>query len=306
MAVKLLQDIHLSDKELWSNFQVYWNEGNYVAAVNLLNANQQLVTKYVSANWLNGLTALVYLLENNSDPTFKADRINVSYVPSSLDTGEVYFELQEGSSVINVKVGAIGSSATSTTIGYNGTFINAIAFQNLQQVEANIGLSGNFAIFSVAEAPEDTITCLVFSSSDVDSTVNGISYPTTTKTISFTGTLLNAYAVMSGSIIQCDITVGSNQVVFNIPSLASGNSVNCYVVSIDTDYILEGEVNKDTGTISTSSTSTTLDCDGYLINHILTQNNNIIKTDVELVGTEVVISTTEQPSSTINATVYYT
>lgn len=305
MAVKLLQDIHLSDKELWSNFQVYWNGGNYVAAVNLLNANQQLVTKYVSADWLNGLTTLVYVLENNSDPIFKADRIVLSFIPPSLESGQVYFQLEDSNTIINVYMDIITSSNTSVAISYDDTLINFMAFQNLQQVDTDVQLTSGTVTFSVAEALSESIICLVFSSADVNVYSGTITNPSTSTSVSFSGTLLNAYVVSSQYICNCDITVGNGTVIFSVPSLASGITLTCYVVSIANTYISQ-EVGTDTGTISTSSTSVTLDCDGYLINHILTQNNNIIKTDVELVGTKVVISTIEQPSSSINATVYYT
>ena len=306
MAVKLLQDIHLSDKELWSNFQDYWDSGNYVAAINLLNANQQLVTKYVSANWLNGLTALVYALENNSDPTFKADRILLSYIPPSLEIGQVYFQLEVFNTIINVSIGAIDTTHTSNIVSFNGTFINAMAFQDLQQVDTDIQLSGSTATFSVAEEPDKTITCIVFSSSDVVRSIYNLYSPNTSATINFTGTLLSAIPLVHGVVTTCDISISNNQAVFSIDSALSGTNILCCVITVDTDYITEGEINVDTDIISTSSTSATLDCDGYLINHILTQSNNIIKTDVELVGAKVVISTAEQPSSPINATVYYT
>lgn len=305
MAVKLLQDIHLSDKELWSNFQVYWNGGNYVAAVNLLNANQQLVTKYVSADWLNGLTTLVYALENNSDSTFKADRIVLSFIPPSLESGQVYFQLEDSNTIINVYMDIITTSNTSVAISYDDTLINFMAFQNLQKVETDVQLTSGTVTFSVAEAPSENITCLVFSSADVNVYSGIITNPSTSTSVSFSGTLLNAYVVSSQYICNCDITVGSGTVTFSVSSLASGITLTCYVVSIANTYISQ-EVGTDTDTISTSSTSATLDCDGYLINDILTQNNNIIKTDVELVGAKVVISTVEQPSSPINATIYYT
>ena len=42
MSVNLLQDIHFTDEQLWSNFQNYWTQGNYIAALNLLN--QKVIT----------------------------------------------------------------------------------------------------------------------------------------------------------------------------------------------------------------------------------------------------------------------
>lgn len=88
-----LQDIHLTDVDLWTNFQTYWNAGNYALALSLLENNTQLATKYINANWVNNTTDSIVALENTSDPTFKQDRIQVASTAPSLSTGEIYFQL---------------------------------------------------------------------------------------------------------------------------------------------------------------------------------------------------------------------
>lgn len=309
MAVKLLQDIHLSDEELWSNFQDYWDNGNYIAAVNLLNANQQLVTKYVSANWLNGLTTLVYILENNSDPMFKADRIMLSYIPPSLNTGQIFFQIENSNTIISVYVDTINVSDTSVTISYDNTLISFMAFQNLQQVETEISFTGEqnggTVTFAIGETSEDSITCLVFSSDAVILNMETITYPTNILTKSFNGELLNAFIYSGQNVCMCDIIINNEGVTFSIPQIEQGDTFVCRIVSIDDSYIDDG-VNYDSGILSTNSFSKTLNCSGYLINHILTQNNSVVKTDITLEGTKVIISTMEKPSSSILAIIYYT
>ena len=54
--MKVLQDIHTSDKSFWETLQNYWDIGNYAAVLALLRNNSQLFTKYIDANYLNELT----------------------------------------------------------------------------------------------------------------------------------------------------------------------------------------------------------------------------------------------------------
>lgn len=86
------QDIHLADKAKWRQFVTLWQNGSYDAAINLLS-DTELKDKIVNAEVLNAITSQVVHLEENDDPTFKADIIKVSPTPpTGIKQGQVYFE----------------------------------------------------------------------------------------------------------------------------------------------------------------------------------------------------------------------
>ena len=86
------QDIHLADNAKWPQFVELWQAGNVDAAINLLS-DTELKDKIVNAEVLNAITSQVVHLEENDDPTFKADIIKVSPTPpTGIKQGQVYFE----------------------------------------------------------------------------------------------------------------------------------------------------------------------------------------------------------------------
>ena len=86
------EDIHLADRAKWRQFVELWKAGNVDAALNLLT-NASLSGKVVNAAALNAITNQIVSLEENNDPTFKADVIKVSPTPpTGIKQGEVYFE----------------------------------------------------------------------------------------------------------------------------------------------------------------------------------------------------------------------
>lgn len=87
----MYQDIHLADKTLWNQFFTLWNSGSYSVALNILS-NAQLSEKFVNADSINNIQTQLTDLQNNSDPTFKSDRIKVSATPPVLTSGQVYFK----------------------------------------------------------------------------------------------------------------------------------------------------------------------------------------------------------------------
>lgn len=90
----LLQDIHYTDNNFWTDLLNCWNTKNYARAVRLLEENQELTSKYVNAAWFNLLTNNIYYLETQSDPSFKNDKIQVGYdLPTDISIGSVFFEL---------------------------------------------------------------------------------------------------------------------------------------------------------------------------------------------------------------------
>ena len=90
----LLQDVGANERSLWTTFQTYWANGNYAAALGLLNNNAQLMNKFVNASWFNNLTDLIYELETNPvDTSFKSDKIQVAETPPTLSSGQIYFQI---------------------------------------------------------------------------------------------------------------------------------------------------------------------------------------------------------------------
>ena len=87
------QDIQISDQSLREQYITYMKNGDYTSAFNLLS-NTQLENKETIASVFNNITTELIRLHNQSDPTFKADRIQVaSAPPSSLMSGQIYFQL---------------------------------------------------------------------------------------------------------------------------------------------------------------------------------------------------------------------
>ena len=87
------EDIHLADKTKWRQFVELWQAGNVDVALNLLT-DTSLSGKVVNAAVLNAITSQIVQLEENNDPTFKADVIKVSPTPPvGIKQGQVYFEI---------------------------------------------------------------------------------------------------------------------------------------------------------------------------------------------------------------------
>lgn len=86
-------DIQLADKTLWAQIQQAWKNGDYGAIASLVS-DEQLEGKGLNADALNALTAKIVEVENLSDPSFSADKIQlVRQLPTTADVGEVYFEV---------------------------------------------------------------------------------------------------------------------------------------------------------------------------------------------------------------------
>ena len=89
----MFEEIHLSDKTLRDSFVQNWENNNYANCITILQ-NAQLNNKKIIASIFNNITSNIVSLENNSDPTFKSDKIIVSEnAPSGLSSGSVWFEI---------------------------------------------------------------------------------------------------------------------------------------------------------------------------------------------------------------------
>jgi len=65
IKLSLKEDIHLSDKEIWNNFQQYYLAGQYEEAINYLNNNLSSVkNKITNATLINNLNNALVILQN--------------------------------------------------------------------------------------------------------------------------------------------------------------------------------------------------------------------------------------------------
>ena len=88
----MIEELHLSDLSLRDDFIEYWKNNDYENA-SLILQNVQLNNKKNIASVFNTITTNILTLENNSDPSFKSNKIKVSSsIPAGLSSGEIWFE----------------------------------------------------------------------------------------------------------------------------------------------------------------------------------------------------------------------
>lgn len=109
------QDVNLTDNEKRKQIISYYNDGNYTAALQLLQ-DESLDGKHITAQLLNDITDKIVALQTNLDPSFKDELIITSpQPPANIKQNDVWFEqykpyywqdvnkLQYTFSTINVK-----------------------------------------------------------------------------------------------------------------------------------------------------------------------------------------------------------
>lgn len=84
-----------------------------------------------------------------ADPTDNGDAANKKYVDDA------------ASGLIKEATGTIGTSATTVTVNFSGTFINAYAKMNGSIVLLDIAPGASSVVFTVAQAPSSAVTCVV-------------------------------------------------------------------------------------------------------------------------------------------------
>lgn len=301
----LLQDIHLSDEQLWTAFQFCWKQGNYIAAKTLLENNPQLITKYANADWYNALTALIYELETY--PEFYKNQIKVSYLPPDLDEDEIYFEIVLRDIKVNVVVGYIKTGNTSVTLNYSDNLINAISFRNSQEIFTNQQITTSQVIFSTESKTTYPIICMVFTTDNTHLVVsdNTLTANTNSLTVSYSGVLLSTICLDENNYrIMAEETISSSSVVINLNNSLQ-EDIEVKVISVSSTY-LEEILHRTQGNFTTSSNFISLLCAGYMINSFILQNNNRVLLDKEFVYDNVILSTINKIGQTLSCTVFYT
>jgi hypothetical protein len=99
-------------------------------------------------------------VDNTSDATKKTNFTgsiasgNTGFVTG----GDVYTAIN---GVVKTATGTIGTSSTTVTVNFSGTFVNAYATINGSMCVVDITPSSNNVVFTVAAAPSSAITCVV-------------------------------------------------------------------------------------------------------------------------------------------------
>lgn len=319
MSLSLLQDIHITDKNNWKDFLSYWKSGKYPKAKQLLENTEELSTKYVDAEWFNSLTDFIYGLEilpNN----FTKKKIVVSYLPPDLEVGDIWFQLEMGGINVNVFTNVISTNSTSTTITYNSNdiLINAIAYKNNEviTINQNIDEPNNQVTFSVNEAPDHIITCMVFSVNNINVQVDRYtpSVGSDDFTMSYNGSLLSVmYLDESGNRSMTNLTFATRptgfRILFDLGSPISSSSTKGRIVYISSSHL--SEILK-TGSSSFSSTNEILLCDGYLTECFITQPTStsgvkeVILGDISFVLQNAIIGVEQNVNTSLDCVIYYT
>lgn len=306
MSLEVLQDIHLSDKELWQEFRYLWDNGAYITAIQLLNQNQQLATKYVTAEWMTTLGNLVYTLENL--PIDFKKKIIVSYLPPELEVGDIWFQIQIGELNINVSVGQIEIGNLSTTISYSDTFINAIAFKDCKEIVVNqvINETNHQVTFSINEVLDYQVTCLVFSTDNANLITRNytLSYDSTTVNFVYTGVILSAYSLDNNNnrcMCEKQIDPQTGEFVFKGNPIKANYKLR--LICIPSEYLAD-ILNSDSGTLT--GDTVTLICDGYMVNSfVMDSNNNFVIVDTSFINNQAIFNAS-QNTETLSVQLYYT
>ena len=304
-----LQDIHLTEVQFWQAVQLYWNQQNYEAIINLIETNQQIITKYANAEWFNKLTNLIYTLENYNDDDFKSDKIKVGYLPPDLEIDEIFFQIEIGDLLINFYLESINTGSTSKTINYEGTLINAITFKNNQVVITDISIDevNQQVTFSIGKAIDNPVLCAVYSTTDTNVHVasDELAIGDTVKNIYFgnNNTVLSTIYTENSYIENVDITYTTDTIIFNLQDNATIAGI-ARVVYVNTSY-LSNVANISQGSLTSTNTELLLLCDGYPVNFITqTTGGGVIITDILLLLNQAIFSIAKQ-GTTVNCTIFY-
>lgn len=118
-------------------------------------------TDHASANTTYGVGSgtnygHVQLSDSTSSTSDASD--GIAATPAAVKAA---YDLANGKSTVTVTTGSIGTSATTATVSYSGTVINAFATMGGAEVVTDITYGTGTVTFTVAAAPSSAITCTV-------------------------------------------------------------------------------------------------------------------------------------------------
>lgn len=311
----LLQDIHYTDNDFWTELQNCWADKNYVRALNLLESNQELISKYVNSAWFNSLTDNIYNLEIQSDPSFKNDKIQVGYeLPTGIQNGEIFYEIEVSN--LNTYQSLIKAGSKTTTIEFDGVFLNALALQNNAIVQVEMEYNNNSVKFILGEKATSAVTCVVYTtilaSEYVSTNFQTLDSNNLTKTVTIPSNqqLISWYCVKNNRLVQIDVNYLNNQLMFtvNSDSIVSGEQINCYYITMTIDnfpfVVEEGSIEVDSSITFLSYSDSIISVLNYINKNTLAQSS-IILTDCTLSNGQMIISLSEPTDEQIKCSIIY-
>lgn len=311
----LLQDIHYTDNDFWTELQSCWVNKNYVRALNLLESNQELTSKYVNSVWFNLLTNSIYNLETQSDPSFKSDKIQVGYeLPTGIQNGEIFYEIEVSN--LNIYQSLISVGKKTTTIEFDGVFLNALALQNNEIVQVEIEYNNNSVKFVLGEKATSTVTCVVYTtilaSEYVSTNFQTLNSNNLTRTVTIPSNqqLISWYCVKNNQLVQIDVNYLNNRLMFtvNSDSIATGEQINCYYITMAIDnfpFVVEEGSIEVNGSITFLPYSDSIISVLNYINKNTLAESSIILTDCTLNNGQMIISLLEPTDEQIKCSIIY-
>lgn len=106
-------------------------------------------------NYPAGTNVVIINTGTDANPVYKYDAMTGIIDTSSFATKT------EVNGLITETTGTIGTSATTVTVNYTGTLIEAYAKQNGEKVIVDMTISASSVTFTCATAPSATVTCVV-------------------------------------------------------------------------------------------------------------------------------------------------
>lgn len=311
----LLQDIHYTDNEFWTELQNCWADENYARALNLLESNQELTSKYVNSAWFNLLANSIYTLETQSDPSFKSNKIQVGYeLPTVIQNGEIFYEI--GVSNLNTYQSLISVGKKTTTIEFDGVFLNALALQNNAIVQVEIEYNNNSVKFVLGEKATSSVTCVVYTtilaSEYVSTNFQTLDSNNLTRTVTIPSNqqLISWYCVKNNQLVQIDVNYLNNQLMFavNSDSITTGEQIKCYYITMTIDnfpfIVKDGSIEIDSSITSLSYNESIISVLNYINKNTLAESF-IILTDCTLSNNQIIISLLEPTDEQIKCSIIY-
>lgn len=156
-------------------------------------------------------------LGETSSTAYRGDRGKAAYDHSQLTSGNPHNVTKS-----DVGLGNVDNTSDSTK---KSNFTGSIA-------DGNTGFVTGDDVYDALGATKDYIDTAIENITGTVKTASGIIAPNaTTTTVSFSGTFINAYATMGGSIVVVDISIGASSVTFTVANEPSA-AITCVVAYI--------------------------------------------------------------------------
>lgn len=291
--ISKIQDIHASDVDKWNDFLIFWDDGNYQAALNFLQNNSDLLYKYCNAQWLNNLTNCYTDLQEDKDPLFKQDIIKVSIIPPPLNVGEIYFQITFNLSeyiALEYAVIPAGDTSVSISLPNNSYLLQYGAFIEQELVTLGVRKNGNAIQFLLPEAINAPVTCMVIRTKGTGWTRQTGNLSSTNTIINYTGNLIGYNCTTTDinygitEFVELNTSLGNGSIEFI--QFLTGNNITWEVVTHSTLQLNHSVTLNPEEQINTNF----IEIFGDMLGFRTISNNNRVITDVKQVSNRLVFS----------------